>query len=241
MNRFPLLPFSLFLLLDFLGVFAGAIGGGLEAMRNEKYDYDFIGVLGLAMTSALGGGIMRDILLQKGPPLAFQDVRYLPTALAGALIALAFRGHIGPRVRRAILWIDAAAIGFFAVAGSTRAIDAHMAILPAVILGAMTAVGGGAIRDVLSGRTPRVFESPALRNCGGACFGSVSTRCKPGIHTAHIDVHGIGNGLPGPIPGSSIQPENIIGAGTRAFRLLAASHSVQRSKASFYNSPIAFP
>lgn len=159
MNHFPLLPFSLFLLLDFLGVFAGALGGGLEAMRNEKYDYDFVGVLGLAMTSALGGGITRDMLLQQGPPLAFQDVRYLPTALAGALIALAFRGHIGPRVRKAIIWIDAAAVGFFAVAGSTRAIDAHMTVLPAVILGAMTAVGGGALHDVLSGRTPRVFES----------------------------------------------------------------------------------
>ena len=78
---------------------------------------------------------------------------------AGALIALAFRGHIGPRARKTIVWIDAAAIGFFAVAGSTRAIDAHMAVLPAVILGAMTAVGGGALRDVLSGRTPRVFET----------------------------------------------------------------------------------
>ncbi len=145
--------------MDFLGVFAGAIGGGLEAMRNEEYDYDFIGVLGLAMASALGGGITRDILLQKGPPLALQDVRYLPTALAGALIALAFRGHIGSRMQKAIIWIDAAAIGFFAVAGSTRTIDAHMTVLPAVILGALTAVGGGAIRDVLSGRTPRVFES----------------------------------------------------------------------------------
>lgn len=159
MIHFPLLPFSLFLLLDFLGVFAGALGGGLEAMRNEKYDYDFVGVLGLAMTSALGGGITRDILLQQGPPLAFRDVRYLFTAVAGALIALAFRGHIGPRTRRAIIWIDAIAIGFFAVAGSTRAIDAHMTVLPAVILGALTAVGGGALRDVLSGTTPRVFES----------------------------------------------------------------------------------
>ncbi len=159
MDYFPFLPFSLFLLLDFLGVFAGALGGGLEAMRNEKYDYDFIGVLGLAMTSALGGGITRDILLQKGPPLAFQDARYLPTALAGALIALAFRGHIGERTRKAIVWIDASAIGFFAVAGSTRALDAQMTVLPAVILGVMTAVGGGALRDVLSGRSPQVFET----------------------------------------------------------------------------------
>ena len=162
MPHFPTLPFSLLLLIDFLGVFAGALGGGLEAMRNEDYNYDFIGVLGLAMTSALGGGIMRDIILQQGPPLAFQDVRYLMTAMAGALIALAFRNHIGPRTQTAIIWIDAAAIGFFAVAGSTRALDARMSVLPALILGVLTAVGGGALRDVTSGRTPKIFESGQL-------------------------------------------------------------------------------
>lgn len=153
------LPLSLFLVIDFLGVLAGALGGGLEAARNERYNYDFIGVLGLSLTSALGGGITRDILLQHGPPLAFIDVRYLMTAAGGALIALAFRGHIGPRTLAAMAWIDAAAIGFFAVAGSTRAIDGGLSVLPAVILGALTAVGGGALRDVLSGRTPKVFES----------------------------------------------------------------------------------
>lgn len=162
MIHFPTLPFSLFLLVDFLGVFAGALGGGLEAMRNEEYDFDFIGVLGLALTSALGGGITRDIILQHGPPLAFQDVRYLMTALAGALLALAFRGHIGPKTQTAIVWIDAAAIGFFAVAGSIRALDGGLTVLPALILGVLTAVGGGALRDVISGRTPKIFESGQL-------------------------------------------------------------------------------
>jgi uncharacterized membrane protein YeiH len=169
----PTLPFSLFLLIDFLGVFAGALGGGLEAMRNEDYNYDFIGVLGLAMTSALGGGITRDILLQKGPPLAFQDVRYLLTALAAALLALAFRGRIGPRTQFAIVWIDAAAIGFFAVAGSTRALDAGFTVLPALILGVLTAVGGGALRDVISGRTPKIFE-PGQLYAVAALLGSAS-------------------------------------------------------------------
>lgn len=162
MGHFPTLPFSLFLLLDFLGVFAGALSGGLEAMRNKRYHYDFIGVVGLAIVSALGGGITRDILLQKGPPLALRDARYLLTALIAASIALAFRGHIGPRMERAIVWIDAAEIGFFAVAGSTRAIDSGLMVLPALMLGILTAVGGGAIRDVLSGRTPQVFESGQL-------------------------------------------------------------------------------
>lgn len=162
MRHLPTLPFSLFLLIDFLGVFAGALGGGLEAMRNEEYNYDFIGVLGLAVTSALGGGIIRDILLQEGPPLALQDVRYLMAAMAAALLALAFRGRIGPRTRAAIVWIDAAAVGFFAVAGSTRALDGGLTVLPALVLGVLTATGGGALRDVISGRTPKIFESGQL-------------------------------------------------------------------------------
>lgn len=152
------MPFSLFLLIDFLGVFTGALSGGLEAMRNEDYNYDFIGVLGLAMTSALGGGVTRDVLLQKGAPLAFQDVRYLMVAVIGGLLALALRGHFGAGMQRAIVWIDAATVGFFAVSGTTRALDAGLTEMPALILGVITAVGGGAIRDVLTGRTPKIFE-----------------------------------------------------------------------------------
>ncbi len=159
MLHLPLLPFSLFLLIDFLGVFAGALAGGLDAARNKDHSYDFVGVLGLALVSALGGGITRDIILQNGPPLAFQDVRYLMTALIGGLIAVALRGRVGKRAEIAMRWIDAAAIGFFAVAGSTRALNTNLTVLPALILGVITAVGGGALRDVLSGRTPQIFET----------------------------------------------------------------------------------
>lgn len=155
-------PISLFTLIDFLGVFVAAIGGALEAARNEFFDYDIIGVTGLALVAALGGGITRDVILQQGPPLAFVDVRYLLTALVGAGIVLVFVwGHAerqpGPWTQKLLLFIDAAAIGLFAVAGATRAIHAGLTLLPALILGVITAVGGGALRDVLSGRTPRVF------------------------------------------------------------------------------------
>jgi uncharacterized membrane protein YeiH len=157
-----LTPISLFTLIDFLGVFVAAIGGALDAARNQDYDYDIIGVTGLALVSALGGGITRDVILQQGPPLAFVDVRYLLDALLGAAIVLLFvwrhQGREpGPTARYTLLFIDAAAIGLFAVAGATRAIHAGLGILPALILGVVTAVGGGALRDVLSGRTPQVF------------------------------------------------------------------------------------
>src|SRR6478672_787863 len=153
---------TLFSLVDFLGVFFGALGGALAAVRDTRYKYDLVGVTGLALASALGGGITRDLILQKGPPLAFADARYLMAALAGAAAGMIFAQRIGKNTERALIIIDAAAIGLFSVAGSTRAIDAGMTRLPALLLGATTAVGGGCIRDVLSGRTPQIFERGEL-------------------------------------------------------------------------------
>ena len=149
---------SLFSLIDFAGVFAGAMGGALEAKQNQTYQFDFVGVIGLGFISALGGGITRDILLQHGPPLVFTDIRYLLIALAGGFLGLLCGSSHGPTLGKLLILVDAAALGFFAVAGSTRALAAGLSFLPALLLGVITAVGGGSLRDVFSGRTPKVFE-----------------------------------------------------------------------------------
>lgn len=149
---------SFFSFIDFSGVFAGAVGGAIEAKRNEQYHFDFVGVLGLGFISALGGGIARDALLQHGPPLAFTDTRYLVIALAGGFLGLACGGLRGRNLGRWLVPIDATALGFFAVAGSTRALATGLSFLPAMLLGIVTAVGGGSLRDVFSGRAPRIFE-----------------------------------------------------------------------------------
>src|SRR5579859_379688 len=164
---------KLFSLIDFLGVFVGGLGGALAAVRDTRYKYDLVGVTGLALASALGGGIARDIILQQGPPLAFVDVRYLLTALAGALAGMIFAARIGKNTERLLIVVDAAALGLFAVAGSTRALNAGLRRLPALLLGGITAVGGGSIRDVLSGRTPKVFERGELYAIAAA-FGSTA-------------------------------------------------------------------
>lgn len=148
----------LFSLIDFLGVFAGAVGGALGAVRDQRYRFDLVGVIGLALVSAIGGGVTRDIIIQKGPPLAFSDVRYLIIALSGAMLGMVFASRIGAGTERVLLIVDAAALGLFAVAGSTRALDSGLTPLPAPLLGGVTAVGGGSLRDVLTGRTPKVFE-----------------------------------------------------------------------------------
>lgn len=153
---------SLFTLIDFSGVAVAAVGGALEAREDLAYNYDFIGVLGLGFVSALGGGITRDLILQHGPPLAFVDVCYILIALSGALFGLLAASRFRAHLRAFIVPVDAAALALFAVSGATRALNNGLSALPALLLGVTTAVGGGAWRDVLSGRPPRVFESGEL-------------------------------------------------------------------------------
>ena len=169
---------SLFTIIDFLGVIAGALGGALAARRSQTHRYDLVGVLGLGIVSALGGGIMRDILIQRGPPLALLDVRYLYAALGGALVALFFGSGLGPRTQRLLILVDAAALSLFAVAGATRALNSGLSTLPALLLGTVTAVGGGALRDVLSGRTPKVFEGGELYAIVAAIAADVFLLCS---------------------------------------------------------------
>ena len=137
------------------------MSGALEAKQNQTYQFDFVGVVGLGFLSALGGGITRDILLQRGPPLAFTDVRYLLIALAGGFVGLLCGSNAGGTLGRPLILVDAAALGLLAVAGSTRALAAGLSFLPASLLGVIAAVGGGSLRDVFSGRTPKVFERGA--------------------------------------------------------------------------------
>jgi uncharacterized membrane protein YeiH len=88
-------------------------------------------------------------------------------------VGMIFASRIGKSTERAIIIIDAAALGLFAVSGSTRAINAGLRRLPALLLGVITAVGGGSIRDVLSGRTPKIFERGELYAIA-AVFGSAA-------------------------------------------------------------------
>lgn len=110
------------------------------------------------MITALGGGIMRDMLIGSLPPTTFNDWRYLVVAAAGGLIAFSF-GHQLGRVATPILVLDDAGLSLFAVTGAIKALDFGLGTGQAIILGAVTAVGGGTLRDVLIGKIPSVLSS----------------------------------------------------------------------------------
>jgi len=146
----------LFLALDLTGTFAFALNGALTAIRVAKLD--IVGVVTLGMLTALGGGIIRDIFIGSLPPATFSDWRYLAVAATGSLVAFIF-GRRMDRLTSPMVVLDAAGLSLFAVSGALKALSFDVGLAQAVILGAITAVGGGTMRDVLIGRIPVVLRS----------------------------------------------------------------------------------
>jgi uncharacterized membrane protein YeiH len=145
-------------ILDLLGVFANGLLGGAVA-RSLRMDLFGFGALGII--SGLGGGVIRDVLLQHGPPVALLSPAYIPTALAGA--GVAFLVRVEHRAwDRLFLLVDAAAISLWAAAGALRTLSAGLGWLPAVLLGTITAIGGGVSREVILGQVPSVFTEGPL-------------------------------------------------------------------------------
>ena len=144
------------LVLDLLGTFAFALNGALTAVRAARLD--IVGVVTLGMITALGGGILRDVLLGSLPPATFSDWRYLAVAAGGGLIAFAASRQL-ERLAMPITVLDALGLSLFAVTGAGRALDLGAGVGQAILLGTITAAGGGTIRDVLVRRVPTVLSS----------------------------------------------------------------------------------
>jgi uncharacterized membrane protein YeiH len=144
------------LALDLAGTFAFAVNGALTALRVVRLD--IVGVVTLGMITALGGGIIRDVLLGSLPPATFSDWRYLAVAAGGGLVTFLFGRHLD-RLATVLTVLDAAGLSLFAVTGAAKAFQAGLGPAPAVILGAVTAAGGGTLRDVLIRRIPSVLTS----------------------------------------------------------------------------------
>ncbi|SFT34247.1 Uncharacterized membrane protein YeiH [Actinopolyspora lacussalsi subsp. righensis] len=151
MTQTPLL-----LALDLTGTFAFGLNGALTAVRAVRLD--LVGVLTLGIVTALGGGIVRDVLIGSLPPATFNALSYLGVAAAGALLAF-FLSLPLERFSALITVFDAVGLSVFCVTGASKALEFGLDGVQAVLLGAITAVGGGTMRDVLIRRVPTVLSS----------------------------------------------------------------------------------
>ena len=155
MEHQPIAEPTLFV-LDLVGTFVFALDGALVALRVARLD--IVGAITLAMVTAIGGGVIRDVLIGAVPPATFSDWRYLTVATAGGLIAFLLGNRL-ERLSSPITVLDAAGLSLFAVIGASKALDFGLGAGQAVLLGAITGVGGGTLRDVLVRRVPAVLQS----------------------------------------------------------------------------------
>lgn len=141
--------------LDLVGVFFFAVSGGLLAVRKG---FELVGVIALSLVTALGGGVIRDLVLGAIPPTAFTDVLYLAVPLLAAAIVFVAHRPLEERFRTPVLLFDAAGLGLFAVTGAVKASAFGLSAVGAVLIGVISAVGGGIMRDVLANDPPHLFH-----------------------------------------------------------------------------------
>jgi uncharacterized membrane protein YeiH len=206
----------LLLALDLTGTFAFALNGALTALRLARLD--IVGVVTLGIITAIGGGIIRDVLIDSLPPATFSDWRYLAVAAGGGLVAFV-AGRRLERLTTPITLLDAAGLSLFAVTGASKALGAGLGPAQAVLLGAVTAVGGGTVRDVLIRQVPSVLSSGLYAIPALVCSTITVVAIRLGVYgigTAMIAAGvcfgirmiGVRYGLNAPMPRTSADPDD---------------------------------
>ena len=160
-------------IIELLAVFAGAISGSLEARSKQM---DLVGVYFVALATALGGGTMRDLLLDRRPIFWISDARYPLYVLVFALFAILLvrRGRGGDR--RLLVCIDvfdAIGLGLFSIAGASYALQAQGGGTVAVLIGITNGIFGGVVRDILCNEIPSVFRRNTTLYATCSFFGCV--------------------------------------------------------------------
>jgi len=140
---------------DLGGTFVFALSG---AAAGVKYRLDLFGVLVLSFAAGNSGGIARDVMIGAIPPAAIRDWRYIAVSMLAGVMTFAWYGGIS-RLKSPVLVFDAAGLGLFAVSGASKALAYHAGPVAAVLLGMLTGIGGGMVRDVLVGEIPTVLRT----------------------------------------------------------------------------------
>ncbi|GAA4865111.1 trimeric intracellular cation channel family protein [Kitasatospora sp. NPDC048365] len=151
--------------LDLVGIFVFALSGGLLAVRKNM---DIFGICVLAEATALGGGVLRDLVIGATPVAAFTNLGYFVTPLAAGVVVFFLHPEV-ERINLAVQTLDAAGLGLFCVTGTIKAHDYGLGSVSSVACGMLTAAGGGVVRDVLATEPPsllrwdrEIYAVPAL-------------------------------------------------------------------------------
>lgn len=162
--------------LDLAGTFVFALSGGVLGVRRR---FDLFGVLVLSFVAATSGGILRDLLIGAIPPAAIADGMALLVALAAGLLAfLAFPWL--ERLQKPVRLFDAMGLALFAVAGTQKALLHGLDPAVAAVLGMVTGIGGGMVRDLLAGQVPAVLHSDLYAVAG--LLGAAIVAYAPLLH-----------------------------------------------------------
>jgi len=146
--------YTIYYFLDLAGTFAFAISGATAA---KQRGLDLFGICAIAYTVACGGGIIRDVCIGAIPPAGLTTWYYLATAMVAAIMTIGLYPVV-QRLNRPVLLFDAAGLSLFAITGAQKAISYGHNGEVTVLLGVITAVGGGVLRDILLNRVPVILE-----------------------------------------------------------------------------------
>ncbi len=163
-------PDRLLFVADMAGTLIFAVEGAIAAIHGNL---DLLGLMVLAFAVALGGGIIRDLLIGAVPPAALRDWRYPAVAFIGAILVFFLHRIVEGFPPFELMVLDAAGLSLFAIAGTRKALLFHLHPFIAILLGAVTGVGGGITRDVFLAQIPNVlradvYATAALAGC--ACM-----------------------------------------------------------------------
>lgn len=178
----------IFVAIEYLGIFSCGLAGGLAAVRRQ---FDIMSILLVAWITALGGGIVRDVLLGLVPPVGITDKgSVLATILSGLVVAVAHPEI--DRMKWQMIVSDAMAVGAFAVNGTAKALGCGTGGMTAIFLGMATALAGGLLRDVLLNQVPAVIQDKhwyALPSLIGCFLTLVVVRLRErGLYTTQVEM-----------------------------------------------------
>ena len=151
----------MFHLLNIIGLITFSFSGAIKGIYKK---FDLFGIIVLGISTSLGGGVIRDVLVNQIPKM-MTDFSYIGFSLLGILIAIITRQKITPIIEKIFLISDAIGLSSFTATGCLVAVENSLGIIGIILLGLSTAIGGGIIRDILSGDVPLVLCKEFYASC----------------------------------------------------------------------------